>query len=284
MHMTYKSILTILTNPAEAELAISSAARLARELDAHLDILALGIDRTQIGYSYLGASPIMIEAGLERAAEDAKAIEKAANAAIAEQFSDLRYSVESMVTQLGMVNDIAAGRARFADLVVQPRPYGIGAGVEAEAVIEAVLFGAQAPVLVLPETGLGENTLPKRIVLAWNQSNEAMTATRSAMPFLKGAESVSITVVDPQNLGDDRSDPGGMLCQMLVRHKVHADVAVLARTQSRVSDVLARHASDLNADMLVMGAYGHSRFRQAILGGATRNMLENAKIPVLMAH
>ena len=75
-----------------------------------------------------------------------------------------------------------------------------------------------------------------------------------------------------------------MLCQMLVRHKVHADVAVLARTQSRVSDVLARHAADLNADMLVMGAYGHSRFREAILGGATRNMLEQAEVPVFMAH
>ena len=71
---------------------------------------------------------------------------------------------------------------------------------------------------------------------------------------------------------------------MLVRHGVKAEITVLAKTMPRVSDVLLRHARDMNADMIVMGAYGHSRFREAILGGATRNMLENAKIPVLMAH
>mgnify|MGYP003864833597 FL=1 len=71
---------------------------------------------------------------------------------------------------------------------------------------------------------------------------------------------------------------------MLVRHGVKAEVAVLARTQTRVSDVLARHALEINADMLVIGAYGHSRLRQAILGGTTRNMLEKAEIPVFMAH
>jgi nucleotide-binding universal stress UspA family protein len=71
---------------------------------------------------------------------------------------------------------------------------------------------------------------------------------------------------------------------MLVRHGVHAEVTVLARSLPRVSDVLARHVLDEDADMLVMGAYGHSRFREAILGGATRNMLEQATVPVLMAR
>ena len=61
-------------------------------------------------------------------------------------------------------------------------------------------------------------------------------------------------------------------------------MSVLARTLPRVSDVLLRHVRDANADLLVMGAYGHSRFREAILGGATRNMLEQTTVPVLMAH
>ena len=59
---------------------------------------------------------------------------------------------------------------------------------------------------------------------------------------------------------------------------------MLARTLPRVSEVLCRHARDIDADMIVMGGYGHSRFREAILGGATRDMLEIAEIPVLMAH
>lgn len=282
--MAYKTILTIVTNAAEAKLAITSAARLARELDAHLQILALGVDRTQIGYSYLGTGAVLLEAGLERAESDAKAVEAAIRAALHEQSDDLRYDIETIVCLMGMITEVVGSRARFADLVIQPRPYGAGTSVEPEAVVEAALFEAKAPVLVLPANGLPANTLPKRIVLAWNQSAEAMAATRRALPLLKGADAVSITVVGPLSAGEDRSDPGGRLCQMLVRHGVHAEVAVLARTATRVSEVLLRHATDINADMLVMGAYGHSRFREAILGGATRNMLENATIPVLMAH
>jgi nucleotide-binding universal stress UspA family protein len=104
------------------------------------------------------------------------------------------------------------------------------------------------------------------------------------MPFLKRADMVQIVVVDPPTHGPERSDPGGLLCQFLVRHGVRAEVSVLARTLPRVSEVLARQALDVNADMLVMGAYGHSRFREAILGGATRDMLEKSEVPVFLAH
>lgn len=282
--MAFKSILTILTNPTDAELAISSAAKLARSQDAHLDVLVLGVDRTQVGYSYIGSGAVLMQVGIDRAEADARALETAANAALAEESGDLRYSVEAVVTQLGALTDLVASRARFADLVVLPRPYGPGIGTEAEAVVEAALFEGKGPVLVLPAKGLGENVVPKRIVVAWNQSSEAMAATRLALPFLKAADAVNITVIDPPTQGEERSDPGGMLCQLLVRHGVHAEVSVLARSLPRISDVLARHIWDQNADMLVMGAYGHSRFREAILGGATRNMLEKAEVPVLMAH
>jgi len=282
--MAYKSILTVLTNPGDAELAISSAARLARSQDAHLDVLVLGVDRTQVGYSYIGSGAVLMQVGIDRAEADARAMEAAAKAALAEEGEDLRYSLEAVVTQLGALTDLVASRARFADLVVLPRPYGTGIGPESEAIVEAALFEGKVPVLVLPAKGLGENALPKRIVVAWNQSGEALTATRLALPLLKGADAVNITVIDPPTQGEERSDPGGMLCQMLVRHGVHAEVSVLARSLPRISDVLARHIWDQNADMLVMGAYGHSRFREAILGGATRNMLEKAEVPVLMAH
>lgn len=282
--MAYKSILTVLTRAADAELAIGSAARLARAQDAHLDVLVLGVDRTQVGYSYIGSGAIMMQVSLDRAEAEARETEAAAKAALGAQSPGLRASVEAAVTQLGALGEIVAQRARFADLVVLPRPYGEGKGAESEAVIESALFEGKVPVLVLPEKGLGEADQPRRIVVAWNQSAEAMTAARLALPLLKAAERVDITVIDPPPHGPERSDPGGLLCQMLVRHGVHAEVSVLARSLPRVSDVLARHVWDQNADMLVMGAYGHSRFREAILGGATRNMLEKAEVPVLMAH
>lgn len=282
--MAYKTILTVLTAAADAALAIGSAARLARAQDAHLDILVLGVDRTQLGYSYIGAGAVLMEVATERAESEARTTEAAARAALAAEGGDLRWALEAAVTQIGALTGVVAQRARFADLVVLPRPYGAGKGADSEAVVEAALFDAKVPVLVLPAAGLPEGALPRRVILAWNQSAEAMAATRAALPLLKGADLVDITVVDPPPHGPERSDPGGLLCQMLVRHGVRAEVSVLARSLPRVSEVLARHATDQNADLLVMGAYGHSRFREAILGGATRNMLEQAELPVLMAH
>ncbi len=281
--MAYKTLFTAATQTEHLPLLISAAARLCNTFDAHLDVLALGVDRTQIGYSYVGAGALMVQTAMEHAEADARDIEAATKAALKSECATLRYGLEAAIAQIGGLTDIIASRARFADLVVLPRPYGPGRFAESEAMVEAALFEGRSPVLVLPETGLTESPA-RRIIVAWNQSPEAMAAVRHALPLLKQAERVFITVVDPADHGPERSDPGGMMCQMLVRHGVRAEISVLARTLPRVSDVLARHITDRNADMMVMGAYGHSRFREAILGGATRNMLEQAMVPVLMAR
>jgi nucleotide-binding universal stress UspA family protein len=281
--MAYKSILTIATSANGLLPAVSAAAQIGIRADAHLDALALGVDRTQVGYAYVGSGAVLIAAAMDRAEEDARTTEKALTAALGAQSPGLRVATETAVTQLGALTDFVAARARYADLVVLPLPYGEHRGVEDEAVIEAALFEGMAPVLVVPPKGMTDND-PRRVVVAWNQSREALVAARRAMPFLRRAETVSIVVIDPPTHGAERSDPGGLLCQLLVRHGVHAEVTVLARTLPRVSDVLARHLRDTNADLLVMGAYGHSRFREAILGGATRDMLEKAEVPVLLAH
>ena len=296
--MAYKSLLTIATSAEGVLAAVTAAAQIALRTDAHLDVLALGVDRTQVGFSYVGSGAVIIAAAMDRAEDDARAIEKAVTAALAAQPPGLRVAVDTAVAQLGALTDVVAARARYADLVVLRRPYGTGRGIEDEAVIEAALFGGMAPVLVVPDidiSGTGRPdtgttgtrmpaTDPRHVVLAWNQSREALVATRRAMPLLRRAGMVSIVVIDPPAHGSERSDPGGMLCQMLVRHGVRAEVTVLAKSLPRVSDVLSRHLRDANADLLVMGAYGHSRLREAILGGATRDMLETAKVPVLMAH
>ncbi len=281
--MAYKSLLTVAASAEGLMAPVTAAAQIAIRADAHLEALALGVDRTQVGYSYVGSGAVIIAAAMDRADEDARIAEKALNAALAAQSPGLRVSVETAVTQLGALTDVVAARARYADLMVLPRPYGKGRGVEDEAVIEAALFDGMAPVLLVPESGMASAD-PRRIVVAWNQSREALVAVRRAMPFLKRAEAVSIVVIDPPAHGAERSDPGGMLCQYLVRHGVRAEVTVLARTLPRISDVLARHLRDVNADLLVMGAYGHSRLREAILGGATRDMLEAAEVPVFLAH
>jgi nucleotide-binding universal stress UspA family protein len=279
--MGYKTLLTVVTDAAAIEKTLDAAVALAARHDAHLDILSLGIDRTQVGYYYAGASAVILQDTIERAQADADALDEVVKTYMGRQ--DVRWSSEAAVAQLGGLGSLVALRARFSDLVVLPRPYGEGRGQENEAVVEAAMFEGQAPVMVLPETGLPA-TLGKRIVIAWNQSSESLTAIRRALPLLKKAELVNIVVIDPPQHGPERSDPGGQLSQMLSRHGVRAEVSVLAKTMPHVSEVLARHIRDQNADMLVMGAYGHSRFREAILGGATRDMLELAEVPVFMAH
>ena len=107
---------------------------------------------------------------------------------------------------------------------------------------------------------------------------------RAALPLLRAAEIVHVVVIDPPVHGPNRSDPGGLLSQYLARHGVKVEIDVLSKTLPRVSDVLLRHVTDMDANMVVMGAYGHSRFREAIFGGATRYMLEQATVPVFIAH
>lgn len=281
--MAYKSLLTIAASPEGALGTITAAAQIATTMDAHLDALALGVDRTQVGYSYVGSGAVVIAAAMDRAEAEAREAEAALTSAIGAQAPTLRSSVESVVTQLGALTDVVAARARYSDLVILPLPYGKSRGVEDEAVTEAALFEGMAPVLIVPPSGMRTAT-PKRVIVAWNQSREALVAARRAMPFLKRAEMVQVVVVDPPTHGAERSDPGGLLCQLLVRHGIRAEVSVLARTLPRVSEVLARQVRDFDAEMLVMGAYGHSRFREAILGGATRDMLEHVDVPVFLAH
>jgi nucleotide-binding universal stress UspA family protein len=279
--MAYKSLMTVLTNAEAMEATLSAAIEMARREDAHLEVLCLGIDRTQAGYYYAGAAIVLQQEMLDRAEEEARTLDAQVQERLGRE--DVRWSSEAAVAQLGALNGLVAIRARFNDLVILPKPFGPNRGQEDEAVVEAALFEGQTPVLVLPEGGL-DGPVGTRVVVAWNQSSEALNAVRQALPLLLEAQRVDIAVVDPSRHGPERSDPGGPLSQMLARHGVRAEVSVLAKTLPKVSEVLLRHAHDQNADLLVMGAYGHSRFREAILGGATRAMLEQADIPVFMAH
>ncbi len=279
--MAYKTILTVLSDPRQMK-QVDAAAALAVREDGHLDVLCLGVDHSQAGYYFPGGTPYAFQDTIGAAMTQAESLEKAVRRHLASA-SDVRWSVESAVAQIGSIANLVGMRARFSDLTVLARPYGEAATGDAEAVTEAAMFEGGCPVLVLPDCELPPDP-PRRILVAWNQSVEALAAIRRALPLLRAAETIEITVVDPRRSGPERSDPGGALAQMLIRHGVRAEIAVLARTAPAISDELVRRATEIDADMIVMGAYGHSRFREAILGGATRNMLEKASIPVFMAR
>ncbi|WP_425071366.1 universal stress protein [Sagittula sp. S175] len=280
--MAFKTLLTVVTDTDLVDCTLNNAITLANAYDAHLDVLCLGVDRTQTGYYYAGANAMVLQETLTRATADAEKLASAVKAKLGS--TDLRWGVDHGVAQLADIGRHVAARARFSDFCVLPKPYGKDRGIELEPVLEGALFEGGVPVVVNPCSQAPLEAKPKRIVLAWNESAEALRAVRAAMPVLEAADAVHVVVIDPPQHGPNRSDPGGMLSQFLARHGVKAEIDVLSKTLPRVSDVLLRHVADVNADMVVMGAYGHSRFREAILGGATRNMLEQSSVPVMMAH
>jgi nucleotide-binding universal stress UspA family protein len=279
--MAYKSILSVLSSTQTAAAPLAQMAALAEQFQGHAEALCLGVDRTQTGYYYAGANALVLQETLSRAQEEAQAVRALAEQTLAA--AGVVWSAEDGVAQSADLSRHVALHARFSDLVVLGRPYGRERGAEAEPIAEAALFEGKAPVLIVPDQAAAVRS-PRTVMVAWNESAEAMTAIRKALPFLQAADLVRIVIIDPPQHGPERSDPGGLLSQMLARHGVACEIDVLSKTMSRVSDLLNRHATDTASEMIVMGAYGHSRFREAILGGATRNMLEQAKVPVFMAH
>ncbi|MBT8155340.1 universal stress protein [Epibacterium ulvae] len=279
--MSYKTLLTVISDIERAKAPLDQTSALAQRFAAHTDALCLGIDRTQNCYDYGVANAMILQQSLQVAKEEAATLQAHTEACLAR--TGTPFSAVSAVAPLGQITRHVSRRGRFCDLIVVGKPYGPDVPIEGEAIVEAGLFESAAPVLVVPDEGdtMGET---KRVLVGWNESAEALSAIRKAMPFLKAAECVHVVVIDPPRHGPDRSDPGGLLCQMLARHGIACEVNVLAKSMPRTADVLIRHGEDIDADLIVMGAYGHSRFREAILGGATRNILEATNRPVLMAH
>lgn len=277
--MGYKTILTVLTDTNQ-QAQLEAAVTIARQHDAHLDVFCLAVDHTQSGFYYAGASAYVFQAAIEAAMETARELEDWAKARL--EGSGVRYAVESAVAQGGGLATLVAMRARFCDLAVMNRPYDGNYGADRESVVEGALFDGICPVLIVPDQV--SERLGQRILVAWNQSNEALAAIRRALPLLCAADHVEITVIDPSPHGPERAEPGKALARMLSRHGVRAEIAVLARTQSQISAILMQRATEIGADMVVMGAYGQSRLREAILGGATRDLLEGTSVPIFMAR
>ncbi|KZY36869.1 universal stress protein [Roseovarius sp. HI0049] len=279
--MTYNCLFSVLTDIALVDETLDHAVAMAAAHDAHLDLLCLGVDRSQTGYYYAGASAVMLQETITRAQDEAEEIDTKVRQRLGRE--DIRWASDKGVCQLADLGRHVASRAKFSDLAILPQPYGEGRGAELEPAAESVLFDGRTPALIVPP-GATPASRPERIVVAWNESAEALAAVRAALPLLTAADQVHLTIVDPPTHGPTRSDPGGMLSQYLARHGVKVEIDVLAKSLPRVPDILVRHATDIDADLMIMGAYGHSRFREAIFGGATRTMLEEAPLPVLMAH
>lgn len=280
--MSWKSLICALSEETCVARTLEFAARLARANDAHLDVLSLGVGRDPSSHYFTGAGVAVLQDVFTACYDEADRIEAIVKDTMG-RLDDLRWTSASGVAQLADLGRHVADRARFADLAVVPAPYAAGLGPDVPLVTEAMLFDAGIPALILPDVE-GLTTTPQRITFAWNDGPEALRAARAALPLMKQADRVHVVVVDPPEHALHRSDPGGLISQYLARHGVRVEVDVLSKSLPRVADVLLRHATDTKADLIVMGAYGHSRIREAVFGGATRHMLEQTHVPLFMAH
>lgn len=278
--MSYPSIFTVWDGTDRSRAAVEAASAMASAWSAHLDVAALGVDRCDTGF--YGAEFALDLANASFARAKFHADEAARDARSALDRPGLTWAVRPVALKLGELEGALARIAWFQDLIVLPQPFGGAEEDISEAVLDAALFGAPAPVLVVP--GAAAEPPGANVLVAWNGSMEAMRALRAALPILKRAGKVEAVLIDQPARRGGYADPGASLGAMLSRHKVNAEVAVLPQSGDTVADTLSRRALETGADLIVMGAYGHSRFRERMLGGATRDMLRQAKTPVLFAR
>jgi nucleotide-binding universal stress UspA family protein len=173
--------------------------------------------------------------------------------------------------------------ARYADLTVVGQGLDLGgAPQELARLPEELALGVGRPVLVVPRYG-SFDTVGERVLIAWNGSREATRAVHDALPILKRAAKVTALSIDPEAEPEPRI-PGADIALHLARHGIAAEAATTPGGEVAIGDVLLSRAFDLGADLIVMGAYGHARMREMVLGGATRHLLRHMTVPVLMSH
>jgi len=277
--MTYKIIATILTDTDESTEGLDAAITLANRLGAHLDIHIVTISHTETHNYYIGAEALMIAEQTSDAIDQRLKLEAWLNDRMYGEFKN--WTCESATVQGPVLSGYLARKLRFSDLVVLPRPYQDNP--EAAALVEACLFAAERPVLMIPK-GCKAPEPNGHVLVGWNDCAEALAAARAALPLLQEASVADICIIDPPKHGAERSDPGGAMAQYLLRHGTRSEVVVLPRSDLPICETLIKQAKSVGAEMIVTGAYGHSRLREAVFGGATRNLLERASIPILMSR
>lgn len=278
--MSYRTIVVHVDRAPNSDARIALAAALALREEAHLVGAAMtGMPRSMLAGRGYEASAGFLADYLRHASERVQQT--------LEQFTGTvqKLGVQSYETRSSNDDEYSGlcMQARYADLVVmgQAAADDSNEGKLLPDLPDYVLLNSGRPVLLVPRSGRFP-TIGKRVLVAWNGSVEAAKAVTAALPLLRGAEQVTLAVLghSADTLGES---PGADIALYLARHGVN--VEVLRRPEAAdPGEAILSLAADFNVDLLVMGAYGHSRFREMMLGGATRTILATATLPVLMAH
>jgi nucleotide-binding universal stress UspA family protein len=277
--MTYKTILVHIDDTERSKQRVEIAAQLAIRQEAHLvGVAVTGISR----FIYQDGSISGIDPSLLTHLDFLR--ERAEHAAenflpFAKQLGLTSYASE--VTQDEIDGGIVL-HARYADLIVigQNNPSELSPSVMNDFP-EYLILHSGRPVLVVPYAG-DFTTFGRRPLIAWDGGHSATRAITDAIPLLKMADLVQLVIINPPDQ-DHGEQPGADIATYLARHGVKLEVSTHV-TKVDVGNALLSISADLNSDLIIMGGYGHSRFREMIMGGATRTILESMTVPVLLSH
>lgn len=281
--MSYQTILTYLGDEARAKGVIDVASKVAQQADsAHL----VGLYVVPGVLVYPGMA-MNVTSGLndvhrQRHMDQANGIRKHFDEAVARHGISAEWRVHEI--DVVQVAGAVAEQARCCDLVVIGQEEEGAVTFEQQDLAGRLLLESGRPVLLVPHAGTFE-TVGDNVLIAWNASRESARAVSDALPILKRARKASILCINPPRSGDEGGEIlGTEIATVLARHGVTAEVVQDFASDVSVGDELLSRVSDLGCDMIVMGAYGRSRFREMVFGGATRHVLNHMTVPVLMSH
>jgi nucleotide-binding universal stress UspA family protein len=288
--MTIKSILVPVVGQRQGPSAIEAAFFLARQFDAHVEGLHILPDPgAAVPYVSEGMSGDMIQQICDATEKEGQARSKRAKALFSEICRahgismDVKPGTETGVTASwkvlqGQEDLVTAAQSRNADITVVNPPGG-NLGPEYLTVLEGVLFQSGRPSLIVPRSRSSD--FGTTVAIAWNGSTQASRAVASAMPILAQAKKIVV-----MQAGEPRENipSAADVVSYLAWHGLMAATLALTIEREKIAESLLRSAVDTGADLVVMGAFTHSRWREMVLGGVTRYMLDNASIPILMSH
>jgi len=261
---------------------LSYAEQICAEFQAHLTGVFLNISHipTSAGYATFGATEVLAQynaATIQAGNKAMKNLEEYFKQLVSIPHELRRYDV--LLTEAASV---LCRHVRTADLLVTTRPYGTAEHFP--ELVEAAIFGSGRGVFLAPPEGKAEKNGFDTIMVCWRDTKESARAVCQALPFLQRAKKVIVTMVDeegaPEQFGEE---PGADISRHLSRHNCNVELRHLTGWKS-VSGALLNEAEKSSAGMIVMGSYGHSRIRQWVLGGVTRDVMSKALIPILSAH
>jgi nucleotide-binding universal stress UspA family protein len=279
--MGYKTILVHLPDEKRAHRLLEAVVPLARTFDSHLIGLAVLPPVVVIPSGDGAGMSVTIDEHRDAYRSTMRAIKNVFEATTKGHAFAAEWRDDDAA--LGTVPGIVIEHGQCADLLVvsQAAPeWGQSSMMEAP---ERLGLECGRPVLLIPNTG-EFRVPPKRVTIAWNGRREAARAVFDALPLLKRAEAVNVLSVNPGLDVTSGDLPGAEICAALSRHGIKCEATQANAIDPDVGREILRLAKASGSDLLVMGCYGHSRLREFILGGASRDVLAQMSMPVLMSH